>query len=302
MFLPVRYCLIVSSHHIFINPLSRWITDHITRTVWNAVFVILSWLKNASGRTERSTAASTITSCSSFTFLSKYDFQGSQCPSMCWMQERSISEWHGLQTEGCSSPFLFSIWNLYFQAGLVFHVECHSCTLCGRHLSPGEQILVDDTMMTVSCMIHYPPMEETVCGSRSEVPSCSADPAIAPYSIDESFSTFQVKKVSSICRNLCRFSIQEVDAYGYNFEHYSFSDFCDDDSRMLKRRGPRTTIKQNQVESRKTFLQLNIWLLAGRSQWNVRQHTEAVEACESKARPRDGTQHACDPGVVPKPT
>ncbi|KAF1758518.1 hypothetical protein GCK72_014976 [Caenorhabditis remanei] len=124
------------------------------------------------------------------------------------------------------------------KAGLVFHVECHCCSLCGRHLSPGEQILVDDTMMTVSCMAHYPPQMDDSCGppaGTSEVPSCSSDSAIAPYPMDEGFpSAFQVKK--------------EVDAYGYNFEHYSFSDFCDDDSRMLKRRGPRTTIKQNQLD------------------------------------------------------
>ncbi|EGT36379.1 CBN-MEC-3 protein [Caenorhabditis brenneri] len=126
------------------------------------------------------------------------------------------------------------------KAGLVFHVECHFCTLCGRHLSPGEQILVDDTMMTVSCMTHYPPQIEDSCGSTSivgpsEVPSCSSDASavVAPYPMDDGFP-FQVKK--------------EVDAYGYNFEHYSFSDFCDDDSRMLKRRGPRTTIKQNQLD------------------------------------------------------
>ncbi|PIC35856.1 hypothetical protein B9Z55_015075 [Caenorhabditis nigoni] len=122
------------------------------------------------------------------------------------------------------------------QAGLVFHVECHCCTLCGRHLSPGEQILVDDTMMTVSCMSHYPPSMDDPCPpvGPSEVPSCSSEAsAVAPYPMDESFP-FQIKK--------------EVDAYGYNFEHYSFSDFCDDDSRMLKRRGPRTTIKQNQLD------------------------------------------------------
>ncbi|UMM30261.1 hypothetical protein L5515_012217 [Caenorhabditis briggsae] len=122
------------------------------------------------------------------------------------------------------------------KAGLVFHVECHCCTLCGRHLSPGEQILVDDTMMTVSCMSHYPPPMDDPCPpvGPSDVPSCSSDAsAVAPYPMDESFP-FQIKK--------------EVDAYGYNFEHYSFSDFCDDDSRMLKRRGPRTTIRQNQLD------------------------------------------------------
>ncbi|KJH42609.1 homeobox domain protein [Dictyocaulus viviparus] len=40
----------------------------------------------------------------------------------------------------------------------------------------------------------------------------------------------------------------EVDAFGYNFESFTFSEFYDDDSKFLKRRGPRTTIKQNQLD------------------------------------------------------
>ncbi|CAI5447340.1 unnamed protein product [Caenorhabditis angaria] len=134
------------------------------------------------------------------------------------------------QCAGCKKGVSPSDMVYKLRANLVFHVECHCCTVCGRHLSPGEQILVDENMRTVSCMIHYPPAEENVC----EMPSTSDLGGPVEPSFDESFPVFQVKK--------------EVDTYGYNFEHFSFADFCDDDSRMLKRRGPRTTIKQNQLD------------------------------------------------------
>ncbi|VDM61898.1 unnamed protein product [Angiostrongylus costaricensis] len=40
----------------------------------------------------------------------------------------------------------------------------------------------------------------------------------------------------------------EMDSFGYNFDSYTFSEFCDDENKFLKRRGPRTTIKQNQLD------------------------------------------------------
>ncbi|KAK6750657.1 hypothetical protein RB195_002558 [Necator americanus] len=62
-------------------------------------------------------------------------------------------------------------------------------------------------------------------------PSCSTEPS--GYETEQ-FSEFQIKK--------------EVDTFGYGFDSYSFSDFCDEDNKFLKRRGPRTTIKQNQLD------------------------------------------------------
>ncbi|EPB67275.1 homeobox domain protein [Ancylostoma ceylanicum] len=62
-------------------------------------------------------------------------------------------------------------------------------------------------------------------------PSCSTEPS--GYDAEQ-FSEFQIKK--------------EVDTFGYGFDSYAFSEFCDDDNKFLKRRGPRTTIKQNQLD------------------------------------------------------
>ncbi|CAD6194679.1 unnamed protein product [Caenorhabditis auriculariae] len=151
---------------------------------------------------------------------------------------------------GCKEGISPSDMVYKLRTGLVFHVSCHCCATCGRSLNPGEQILVDEGSRTVACMSHYdetsappswsmplpqlnsqdasslppPSVEDGVCES---MPSCSSE-----HFVD--FSDFHIKK--------------EVDTYGYNFESFSFADFCDDDSKMMKRRGPRTTIKQNQLD------------------------------------------------------
>ncbi|KHJ95265.1 homeobox domain protein [Oesophagostomum dentatum] len=66
---------------------------------------------------------------------------------------------------------------------------------------------------------------------QTTFPSCSTEPS--GYET-EPFNEFQIKK--------------EVDTFGYGFDAYAFSEFCDDDNKFLKRRGPRTTIKQNQLD------------------------------------------------------
>lgn len=42
----------------------------------------------------------------------------------------------------------------FFQSGIVYHVSCHRCYQCGKQLSPGEQIVVDDASQAVACLIH----------------------------------------------------------------------------------------------------------------------------------------------------
>ncbi|PIO75144.1 homeobox domain protein [Teladorsagia circumcincta] len=114
------------------------------------------------------------------------------------------------------------------KTGMVFHVDCHACIRCGRRLSPGEQILVDEVAQTVACMQHFYTEHQR---GTSTFPTCSTEPS--SYDVDR-LSEFQIKK--------------EVDTFAYNFDSYTFSEFCDDESKFLKRRGPRTTIKQNQLD------------------------------------------------------
>ncbi|WKY08697.1 hypothetical protein Q1695_007878 [Nippostrongylus brasiliensis] len=116
------------------------------------------------------------------------------------------------------------------KTGMVFHVDCHACNRCGRRLSPGEQILVDEVAQTVACMQHFY-AEQQQRSAPPSFPACSSEPSA--YEADQ-FAEFQVKK--------------EVDTFTYNFDSYSFPEFCDDDNKFLKRRGPRTTIKQNQLD------------------------------------------------------
>lgn len=37
----------------------------------------------------------------------------------------------------------------------MYHVQCHRCTKCGRHLAQGEQIVVDEQSQAVACTAHF---------------------------------------------------------------------------------------------------------------------------------------------------
>ncbi|PAV68755.1 hypothetical protein WR25_23659 isoform B [Diploscapter pachys] len=128
---------------------------------------------------------------------------------------------------------------------LIYHVTCHCCGHCGRGLAPGEQIVVDEHAKVVFCMSHYyqdsappesypQPISVPICDSCPSLPSTSVQPSIPLTFTPEQFSEFHIKK--------------EIDSLGYGFDGYSFSDFCEEDGKFLKRRGPRTTIKQNQLD------------------------------------------------------
>ncbi|KAJ1370757.1 hypothetical protein KIN20_032562 [Parelaphostrongylus tenuis] len=80
---------------------------------------------------------------------------------------------------------------------------------------------------TVACVHHFYPDEQhvtTVATYPNEVSGIGSD----------QFNEFRIKK--------------EMDTFGYIFDSYTFSEFCDDENKFLKRRGPRTTIKQNQLD------------------------------------------------------
>ncbi|CAI4223801.1 unnamed protein product [Auanema sp. JU1783] len=149
-----------------------------------------------------------------------------------YCQEHYYRECSQYRCAGCQRGIAPCDMVYKLRATLVFHVNCHSCCRCGRLLSPGEQILVDEAAKTVACMSHmYEEQQNVATSSATSYPSCSSE--ATPYSMD-SYSEYNIKK--------------EIDPYGYNFEGFSFSDFCDDDGKFLKRRGPRTTIKQNQLD------------------------------------------------------
>ncbi|VDN51997.1 unnamed protein product [Dracunculus medinensis] len=92
-----------------------------------------------------------------------------------------------------------------FKSDIFYHVNCHRCYQCEKVLSPGEQILVDETSKTVACLVHN-----------------TSTKSMLLIELDSPLS-------------LSQFSL---DSYGYDYA----------DGKYLKRRGPRTTIKQSQLD------------------------------------------------------
>ncbi|VDM98101.1 unnamed protein product, partial [Thelazia callipaeda] len=88
---------------------------------------------------------------------------------------------------------------------IFYHIFCHRCAQCGRKITQGEQVFIDEVSKNITCIAH------TVCRLNSPT-------SIFAYSYD---------------------------TYGYDHS---------DVSKFLKRRGPRTTIKQYQLDMlNKTF-------------------------------------------------
>lgn len=68
----------------------------------------------------------------------------------------------------------------------------------------------------------------------------------------------------------------------YPFEMYAFGEMCGDDSRMMKRRGPRTTIKQSQVNNKIFEFKKKIFkFLVGRFKSNIFFDTKTFQTCQS---------------------
>ncbi|GMR44712.1 hypothetical protein PMAYCL1PPCAC_14907 [Pristionchus mayeri] len=144
--------------------------------------------------------------------------------------------------------------------GLVFHVSCHRCIVCTKQLDPGERITVDAQSNTIACAFHYnepqqmpdmsdtgmlmlPPSDESFMIPTSS--SCPLPPQPLLSQLPECLpgpSNDDVPQYMPIDYSAIK---QEFPAFFSSFE--AFSEY-DDESKMLKRRGPRTTIKQNQLD------------------------------------------------------
>ena len=41
------------------------------------------------------------------------------------------------------------------KSGIIYHINCHRCIQCGRLLSPGEQIIINEQNKTICCVSHF---------------------------------------------------------------------------------------------------------------------------------------------------
>uniref|UniRef100_A0A0M3IGJ0 Homeobox domain-containing protein n=1 Tax=Ascaris lumbricoides TaxID=6252 RepID=A0A0M3IGJ0_ASCLU len=127
------------------------------------------------------------------------------------------------------------------KSGIVYHVSCHRCYQCGKQLSPGEQIVVDDASQAVACLIHANHNNERDQQLSLDVSLASSSSEFASASDESVLSDVQLIPPSYP---------REIDSptalTQYSFDGYTYE--FSDEGKFLKRRGPRTTIKQNQLD------------------------------------------------------
>uniref|UniRef100_A0A914WT16 Uncharacterized protein n=1 Tax=Plectus sambesii TaxID=2011161 RepID=A0A914WT16_9BILA len=123
------------------------------------------------------------------------------------------------------------------KTGVIYHVDCHRCVQCTRVLSAGAQIVFDDATKSVACIDHYPHLFDDVQDGPHSIDYTCAEGHQDDVQATPMPPTFPVASGSESPGHM-QFS---MDPYGYAYA-------SSEDSKYLKRRGPRTTIKQNQLD------------------------------------------------------
>uniref|UniRef100_A0A0N5AZI9 Homeobox domain-containing protein n=1 Tax=Syphacia muris TaxID=451379 RepID=A0A0N5AZI9_9BILA len=118
------------------------------------------------------------------------------------------------------------------KTNLVFHLLCHNCCICGKQLLPGDQITVDQENRTVSC-----------AGHLTEASGSATENHIVP-SDDNGLSEVQLMTSTSSFQWYVDPDYSQLTQFAYDGFSYEFMD----ENKLLKRRGPRTTIKQDQLD------------------------------------------------------
>ncbi|CAJ0565509.1 unnamed protein product, partial [Mesorhabditis spiculigera] len=140
---------------------------------------------------------------------------------------------------------------------MTFHAECHKCSRCGKQFSTGQQVSIDEPQGEVYCL----PNE---CGFYTQLEASGSSDGTPIYADEGSpLQNFQEPGPSNLCANL-KIDVDEpvldptmgglLDpmslpfVFPYDHPGFAYVDAFDDDNKFLKRRGPRTTIKQNQLD------------------------------------------------------
>uniref|UniRef100_A0AC35UCZ9 Homeobox domain-containing protein n=1 Tax=Rhabditophanes sp. KR3021 TaxID=114890 RepID=A0AC35UCZ9_9BILA len=139
------------------------------------------------------------------------------------MEKTVLNEHSPVRCNGCSLGISPTDMVYTLKVDVTYHVNCHRCFQCCKQLSPGDQIVIDEETRAVACHHHYQDNEESV--------------------FEEFFDILPTKNIkTSLSPNILSIIPQ------YPFEMYSYGELCSEDKRLLKRRGPRTTIKQSQLD------------------------------------------------------
>lgn len=49
---------------------------------------------------------------------------------------------------------MFLKFNDNFQSDIFYHITCHQCIQCGRRISQGEQVCINEMAKSIACIAH----------------------------------------------------------------------------------------------------------------------------------------------------
>uniref|UniRef100_A0A7E4ULA4 Homeobox domain-containing protein n=1 Tax=Panagrellus redivivus TaxID=6233 RepID=A0A7E4ULA4_PANRE len=160
-----------------------------------------------------------------------------------YCQVHYYSEYSPYRCAGCGVGISPNDMVYKLKNNIIYHVSCHCCYHCGKHLVPGEQIVIDPMTKSVTCMAH-----STIAVSDEVVEKPVVIKKEAKNIVTSSTKTSSFDSSSNATTSGPSVIPNGPVIPQYPFEMYAFGEMYSDDGRLMKRRGPRTTIKQNQLD------------------------------------------------------
>uniref|UniRef100_A0A1I7VQ05 Mechanosensory protein 3 n=1 Tax=Loa loa TaxID=7209 RepID=A0A1I7VQ05_LOALO len=117
------------------------------------------------------------------------------------------------------------------KSNIFYHITCHRCIQCGRKISQGEQICINKISKSIACIAH------TVCSDNLfTIPTPTTAVCILETDDGGLLSDAVSRELDYSSTNL----------FSHSHETYGYEQ--SDEANFFKRRGPRTTIKQYQLD------------------------------------------------------
>ncbi|CAG9530264.1 unnamed protein product [Cercopithifilaria johnstoni] len=113
---------------------------------------------------------------------------------------------------------------------ILYHITCHQCIQCGRKISQGEQICINEISKSIACITH------SVC----------SDDLFNISTPTTTVCILETNNGSLFSQAITRGMNLSTTLFTHSHETYGYE--RNDETNFLKRRGPRTTIKQYQLD------------------------------------------------------
>ncbi|VDK62670.1 unnamed protein product [Onchocerca ochengi] len=163
--------------------------------------------------------------CSALLYNKCFEKSGHLYCRLHYYEEHSPNRCAGCRQGIAPTEMIYKI-----KTDILYHITCHRCIQCGRKISQGEQICINEISKSIACITH------TVCSSDLfNIPT----PTAALCILETDSAGLLSEAVSRELNSSTNIFTHSHETYGYEQS---------DESNFLKRRGPRTTIKQYQLD------------------------------------------------------